>query len=161
MKASNLREKSADDLRELQKSLASDVFQNRLKNFTNRLDDTSAIRKSKRDLARVITLLHERELKHGSRTTSGAIECALMTSNRYLAEIIESSRETLLAFIDRIAFINFVPKGFADPAHLGLVLTLHPGAVDPQPSVRHALDVLPLPPGRQRTRIERDRSLRH
>jgi large subunit ribosomal protein L29 len=62
MKATDLREKSAEDLLELRKTLQRDVFQNRLKNFTNRLDDTSAIRKSKRDLARVITLLHEREL---------------------------------------------------------------------------------------------------
>jgi large subunit ribosomal protein L29 len=62
MKAADLREKSADDLRELEKTLARDVFQNRLKNFTNRLDDTSAIRKTRRDLARVITLLREREL---------------------------------------------------------------------------------------------------
>lgn len=62
MKAPDLREKSVEDLRELRKTLQRDVFQNRLKNFTNRLDDTSAIRKSKRDLARVITLLREREL---------------------------------------------------------------------------------------------------
>jgi large subunit ribosomal protein L29 len=60
MKASDLREKSVEDLRELQASLARDTFQNRLKNFTNRLDDTSQIRKTKRDLARVITLLRER-----------------------------------------------------------------------------------------------------
>ena len=60
MKASDLREKSVEDLRELQVSLAHDTFQNRLKNFTNRLDDTSAIRKTKRDLARVYTLLHQR-----------------------------------------------------------------------------------------------------
>jgi large subunit ribosomal protein L29 len=62
MKAADLREKSAEDLRELAKTLARDVFQNRLKNFTNRLDDTSAIRKSKRDYARVVTLLRETEL---------------------------------------------------------------------------------------------------
>jgi large subunit ribosomal protein L29 len=62
MKAADLREKSVEDLRELEKTLARDVFQSRIKNFTNRLDDTSAIRKTKRDLARVITLLHEREL---------------------------------------------------------------------------------------------------
>jgi large subunit ribosomal protein L29 len=62
MKPTDLREKSVEDLRELRKTLQRDVFQNRLKNFTNRLDDTSSIRKSKRDLARVITLLHEREI---------------------------------------------------------------------------------------------------
>ena len=68
MKSSDLREKSAEDLRELQKTLAHDVFESRLKNFTNRLDDTSAIRKTRRDLARVITLLRERELKVASGT---------------------------------------------------------------------------------------------
>lgn len=62
MKAPDLREKTVEDLSELRKTLQRDVFQNRLKNFTNRLDDTSSIRKSKRDLARVITLLREREL---------------------------------------------------------------------------------------------------
>ena len=62
MKAADLREKSVEDLRELEKTLARDVFQNRLKNFTNRLDDTSSIRKTKRDLARVITVLQERAL---------------------------------------------------------------------------------------------------
>jgi large subunit ribosomal protein L29 len=62
MKAADLREKSVEDLSELQKTLAHDVFQSRLKNFTNRLDDTSSIRKGKRDLARVTTLLREREI---------------------------------------------------------------------------------------------------
>ena len=37
-----------------------DVFQDRFKNFTNRLDDTSSIKKAKRDLARVKTILTER-----------------------------------------------------------------------------------------------------
>jgi large subunit ribosomal protein L29 len=63
MKASDLREKSIEDLVELQKSLARDVFQNRLKNFTNRLDDTSSIRKTRRDVARVLTLLRQRKLE--------------------------------------------------------------------------------------------------
>jgi large subunit ribosomal protein L29 len=59
MKAKDLRERSVDDLRDLEKSLAKDVFSNRFKNFTNRLDDTSAINKARRDLARVKTLLRE------------------------------------------------------------------------------------------------------
>ena len=61
MKASDLREKSGEDLRELAKTLQRDVFQNRLKNFTNRLDDTSAIRKAKRDYARVVTVLRQKQ----------------------------------------------------------------------------------------------------
>jgi large subunit ribosomal protein L29 len=63
MRAADLREKSPEDLRELQKTLAHDVFQNRLKNFTNRLDDTSAIGKARRDLARVLTILREKDQK--------------------------------------------------------------------------------------------------
>jgi large subunit ribosomal protein L29 len=61
MKAADLREKSAADLTELKASLARDVFQNRLKNFTNRLDDTSAMRKTRRDLARVLTVLRAQQ----------------------------------------------------------------------------------------------------
>ena len=60
MKAKDLRERSVEDLKELEKSLRVDTFQNRLKNFTNRLDDTSAMNKTKRELARVITLLAEK-----------------------------------------------------------------------------------------------------
>jgi len=56
-KAKDLRERTPEDLRELEKTLAKDVFQNRFKNFTNRLDDTSAIKKTRRDLARVKTVL--------------------------------------------------------------------------------------------------------
>lgn len=73
-------------------------------------------------LRTTLNVLHERELKQGTKTTTGAIECALMTSNRYLFEVLEQSRETLLAFVDRIAFISFVPKGFADPENLVSVL---------------------------------------
>jgi len=59
MKAKDLRERSLDDLKELEKSLAKDTFTVRFKNFTNRLDDTSTIAKTKRDLARVKTLLRQ------------------------------------------------------------------------------------------------------
>jgi len=61
LKANDLRERTVEDLRELEKTLSRDVFQNRFKNFTNRLDDTSTIRKARRDLARVVTLLRERD----------------------------------------------------------------------------------------------------
>jgi hypothetical protein len=60
-----------------------------------------------------------------------------MTTNRYLAEILESSRETLLAFVDRIAFLNFVPRGFADPANLNRVLSQQIG--------NHGMPVLRAP----------------
>ncbi len=60
MKAKDLRERSTEDLTELEKSLRTDYFQARLKNHTNRLDDTSAIRKSRRDLARVLTIIAQK-----------------------------------------------------------------------------------------------------
>jgi large subunit ribosomal protein L29 len=72
MKAKDMREKPIDDLRELEKSLTRDVFQAKLKNFTNRLDDTSQIKKTRRDLARVKTLLGE----HGRKSAVAAAEPA-------------------------------------------------------------------------------------
>jgi large subunit ribosomal protein L29 len=60
LKAKDLHERTLEDLRELEKTLTRDLFQNRFKNFTNRLDDTSSIRKSKKDLARVLTVLSAR-----------------------------------------------------------------------------------------------------
>jgi large subunit ribosomal protein L29 len=60
MKARDLRDRSTEDLTELERSLALERFQSKFKNFTNRLDDTSLIRKNKRDLARVKLILTER-----------------------------------------------------------------------------------------------------
>ncbi len=60
MKASDLREKSIEDLRELEKTLMRELFDSRMKNYTNRLDDTSLIRKARCDIARVKTLLTEK-----------------------------------------------------------------------------------------------------
>ena len=39
-------------------------------------------------LRSALNVLHERELKQGTKITRGKIECALMTTNRYLAEIL-------------------------------------------------------------------------
>lgn len=61
MKAKDLRERSTEELRELEKTLSNELFHLRFKNFTNRLDDTSLIRKTRRDLARVKTILGQRE----------------------------------------------------------------------------------------------------
>jgi MoxR-like ATPase len=82
-------------------------------------------------LRSTLNVLQERELKQGGKTTRGQIECALMTTNRYLAEVLEGSRETLLAFVDRIAFVSFVPKGFGDPASLAKVLKRQIGQAAP------------------------------
>jgi large subunit ribosomal protein L29 len=60
MKAANLRERNEKELGELEKSLSGDIFRARFKNFTNQLDDTSAVKKAKRDLARVKTVMTEK-----------------------------------------------------------------------------------------------------
>lgn len=83
-------------------------------------------------LRATLNVLHERELKQGTRTTKGQIECALMTTNRYLAEVLEGSRETLLAFVDRVAFVGFVPKGFSQDESLRKVLKAQVGGVRPR-----------------------------
>ena len=60
MKAKDLTERTTEHLKELEKSLAAEAFQARFKNFTNRLNDTASIRKTRRDLARVKTMLTQR-----------------------------------------------------------------------------------------------------
>jgi len=59
-KASDLRERTLDDLKELEKTLSRELFTARFKNFTNRLDDTSSLQKHRRDLARIKTILVEK-----------------------------------------------------------------------------------------------------
>ena len=71
MKAKDLRERNAEDLRDLEKSLAKDTFQNRFKNFTNRLDDTSQLPKTRRDLARVKTVLRQLEIAAQIKAETG------------------------------------------------------------------------------------------
>ena len=78
-------------------------------------------------LRSTLNILHERELKQGGAVAKGRIECAFMTSNRYIAEVLDTARETLLAFIDRISFISFVPRGFAKPESLSTVVRRHGG----------------------------------
>lgn len=60
MKAKELRDRTDVALKELEKSLQRDIFDAKFKNFTNRLNDTASVRRAKRDLARVKTLLTQR-----------------------------------------------------------------------------------------------------
>jgi large subunit ribosomal protein L29 len=62
MKAKDLRERSTNDLVELKGSLQKDLFGYRMKNFTGQLEDTSLMQKSRKDIARIELILHEREL---------------------------------------------------------------------------------------------------
>ena len=60
MKATELRERTLEDLQNLEKQLRTQLFENRFKNHTNRLDDTSLLPKTKRDIARVKTLIAQK-----------------------------------------------------------------------------------------------------
>ncbi len=60
MKAKDLRERSTDDLLALSRSLRQELFSYRMKNCTNRLDDTSLLGKTRKDIARVELVLAER-----------------------------------------------------------------------------------------------------
>ena len=68
MKAKDLRDRGTEDLLDLEKRLGTDLFQYRFKNNTNRLDDTSLIRKTRQDIARVRSVLVERERAAKSET---------------------------------------------------------------------------------------------
>lgn len=60
MDIQELRDCTAERLGELEKTLRRQIFDARIKNFTNQLDDTASIRRARRDLARVKTILRER-----------------------------------------------------------------------------------------------------
>jgi large subunit ribosomal protein L29 len=62
MRAKDLRDRTTEDLVELKATMKRDLFSHRMKNFTNQLDDTSLIRKTKKDICRIEHILHEREL---------------------------------------------------------------------------------------------------
>jgi len=60
MKPSEIREKTTEELVELEKTMARDLFKARFANYSNQLDDTDSVRRSRRDIARVKTVLTER-----------------------------------------------------------------------------------------------------
>ena len=60
MKAKDLRDRSTEDLEELRSVLKKDLFSYRMKNFTSQLDDTSLLRKTRKDVARIEQVLAQR-----------------------------------------------------------------------------------------------------
>ena len=60
MKAGELREKTLDQLREELASLKKESFNLRFQQATGQLENTSRMRTTKRDAARVLTILNEK-----------------------------------------------------------------------------------------------------
>lgn len=62
MKASELREKTVDELRELGNEKRRELFDLRFKHYTGQLVKTASLRDVRRDIARIETVIREREI---------------------------------------------------------------------------------------------------
>jgi len=62
MKASELRDLTLGELREKQRDLSQELFNLRLQKATGQLGNTAVIPKTKKDLARVNTVIRELEI---------------------------------------------------------------------------------------------------
>jgi large subunit ribosomal protein L29 len=67
MKAKELREMAEEELREKAKELGQELFNLRFQKGTGQLGNTAMILKTKRDLARVKTVLREMEIAGTSK----------------------------------------------------------------------------------------------
>lgn len=59
MKAVELREKTQEELREMEQQVRDELFRLRMKHFTGQLQNVAHIRERKRDVARIKTVLRE------------------------------------------------------------------------------------------------------
>ena len=66
MKANEIRTMSAEQLNEKLTGLKKDLFYLRMQHATNQLDNPVKIRETKHDIARVKTMLREKELQTGA-----------------------------------------------------------------------------------------------
>ena len=62
MKAREIRRRTANDLREEAKRLSQQLFEHRFKGQTEEKTDRGFVRRTRRDVARVLSVLREREL---------------------------------------------------------------------------------------------------
>ncbi len=63
MKVSEIREKTSSDLANLEAELKQELFKLRFQNATNGLDNPMKIKSVKKDIAKIKTILREREIK--------------------------------------------------------------------------------------------------
>lgn len=68
MKASKLHEMTNDELAVQLKDLKQELFNLRFQNATGQLGNVMVIQSTKKDIARVKTILRERELKSAARS---------------------------------------------------------------------------------------------
>ena len=63
MKAKDLREKTHGELQDMEGDLRRELWKTRFSNFTNQLDDTAKLRRLRREIARVKTILAQKATK--------------------------------------------------------------------------------------------------
>jgi len=63
MKVNEIRAKTSSDLANLEAELKQELFKLRFQNATNGLDNPMKIKNVKKDIAKIKTILRERELK--------------------------------------------------------------------------------------------------
>ncbi len=73
MKASKLRDKSDSELIEQERELREELFNLRFQHATAQLENTMAIVRVKKDIARVKTIIRERELGREKKREASAI----------------------------------------------------------------------------------------
>ena len=61
--ATELREKTPEELKTLAGEIRVELFKARIQNHTNQLDSTAKLRGLRRDIARINTVLRQRELE--------------------------------------------------------------------------------------------------
>lgn len=66
MKFSDLNERTEKDLAELKSQLEKDLFKGRMKNAVGQLEDTSFLGKTRKDIARIETILSGRKASQGA-----------------------------------------------------------------------------------------------
>ena len=75
-------------------------------------------------LRSILSVLNERELALGPVVHRAMLNTAILTTNRYLSEILAARPDTLQAFTDRVAFSSFVPMSFATKGSRDALLRL-------------------------------------
>lgn len=71
MELDELRQMAPDDLRVKEREVREEIFRLRLKLRTNQLDNPTNYRKARKELARVLTLIREKETGRGAVQKAG------------------------------------------------------------------------------------------
>jgi large subunit ribosomal protein L29 len=63
MKAAQMREQTTEELNDRERDLSEQLFALRLQKVTGQLEKPARVRQVRKDLARVLTILHQRQSK--------------------------------------------------------------------------------------------------